>query len=199
MLGGFQPGHPSDVADLILAAPLAWVISSRLNSSPLPLLAELGEDGEVAALFGHCGRRNPLVADFAADPTGLVLFIGPAGYVGAGLVSQRDWAPTWNYTALRFRVEVAMVPDETEASVERLMEAMEGPGGAAMIDRVGARRDAMLRQIVAFRARVVGADHDLKLGQDEGPATFDEIVAAHPDRDLAAWMRRLARDRRSPA
>lgn len=198
MSGGFEPGDPSDVADLIRAAPLAWVVSARLRSSPLPLLAEPGEDGQVAALFGHCGRRNPLVADFAADPAGLVLFMGPAGYVGANLVSQQDWAPTWNYTALRFRVEVALVPDETEASVERLMDAMEGPGGAAMIDRVGARRPAMLRQIIAFRARVVGTDHDLKLGQDETRASFDEIVAAHPDRDLADWMRRLSRSRRSP-
>ncbi|WP_174279308.1 FMN-binding negative transcriptional regulator [Sphingomonas bacterium] len=197
MLGGFEPGDAGEVTDIIRRAPLAWVVSAGLRSSPLPLLAETGPDGSVIALLGHCGRRNPLVAAFAADPRGLVVFMGPQGYVGASLVSKQDWAPSWNYTALRFSVAVTLVPDETLSAVAKLMHAMEGAGGRAMIDRLGPRRDALLGRIVAFRATVVATDHDLKLGQDESTEVFDEIVARHPDRELAAWMARVGRPIRS--
>lgn len=61
----FEPGDPADISRLIADHPLAWVVSRNFHSSPLPLLAETGADGQVLALFGHCARRNPLVADFA--------------------------------------------------------------------------------------------------------------------------------------
>lgn len=191
MIAPFEPRHPADAARLIAGYPLAWLISRAFHSSPLPLIAETDDNGAIVALFGHCGRRNPLVADFRADPRGLALFNGPQGYVSPELLSKPDWAPTWNYAVLRFTVDVEFVENETRDAVERLVHAMEGDRWST--DRVGSRYDALLDQIIAFRAHVVSAENSFKLGQDESATGLAEIVAAHPDRTLAAWMEEQTR------
>lgn len=106
-------------------------------------------------------------------------------------MSKPDWAPTWNYAVLRFTVDIELVAHETDDAIRRLVDRMEGDRWST--DRVGARYKAMLDQIIAFRAHVVTAEHGFKLGQDESPASFAEIVAGHPDRMLAAWMEEQAR------
>ena len=182
----FEPRSAADALRLIAEHPLAWLVSRQFHSSPLPLIAETDDSGALVSLFGHCGRRNPLVADFRTDPRGLILFNGPQAYVSPSLLSKPDWAPTWNYAVLRFTVDIELVETETRDAVERLVFAMEGDHWST--DRVGPRYDAMLDQIIAFRAHIVSVEHSFKLGQDESAAGFAEIVAGHPDRTLAAWM-----------
>lgn len=191
MTAPFEPRNAADALRLIAGYPLAWVVSRAFHSSPLPLIAEMDSGGSLVSLFGHCGRRNPLVADFRADPRGLILFNGPQAYVSPELLSQPDWAPTWNYAVLRFTVDVEFVEDETRDAVERLVLAMEGDRWST--DRVGPRYEGMLGQIVAFRAHIISAEPSFKLGQDEGAQGFAEIVAGHPDRVLAAWMEEQAK------
>jgi len=182
----FERAQPEWVQRVIDEYPLALLISHKLNASPLPLLAERDEQGKLAALFGHCARANPLVDDFARDPEGLIIFSGPQGYVSPHLVSKPDWGPTWNYASVRFRVEVRFVPEETQSSVELLAEKLESDSWS--LTRLGARADAMMSHIIAFRARVTGTEHVFKLGQDESDLSHAEIVARHPDRTLAEWM-----------
>ncbi|MDT8760922.1 FMN-binding negative transcriptional regulator [Sphingomonas psychrotolerans] len=182
----FEPAGPEWVQRVIDEYPLAHLVSHKLNASPLPLLAERDERGSLVSLFGHCARTNPLVGDFADNPEGLVIFSGPQGYISPSLVSKPDWGPTWNYASLRFRVDVRFVPEETQRSVEQLAEKLEGDRWT--LARLGARADTLMSQIIAFRARVTGADHVFKLGQDESDQSHAEIVAGHPDRTLGAWM-----------
>ena len=182
----FDPHGADDVRQLIAEYPLAWLISGDFNASPLPLIAETDDSGAVVALFGHCALRNPLVAGFRANPRGLILFNGPSGYVPTKLLSKPDWAPTWNYAVLRFTVEVEFVGEETRDAIEQLVAKMEG--GDWSTESLGPRYDAMLDQIIAFRAHVRSAEHSFKLGQDESAQGFAEIVAGHPDRTLAKWM-----------
>jgi transcriptional regulator len=186
MNGLFEPRDAADIRQLIADHPLAWLISGDFHASPLPLIAETDDSGAVIALFGHCALRNALVADFRANPRGLILFNGPAGYVPTTLLSKPDWAPTWNYAVLRFIVEVEFVGDETRDAIEQLVAKMED--GAWSTASLGPRYDAMLDQIIAFRAHVRSAEHSFKLGQDESPRVFAEIVAGHSDRTLAKWM-----------
>ena len=186
MTGLFEPRDAADIRQLIADHPLAWLISGDFHASPLPLIAETDDSGAVVALFGHCALRNALVADFRANPRGLILFNGPAGYVPTTLLSKPGWAPTWNYAVLRFIVEVEFVGDETRDAIEQLVAKMEG--GAWSTASLGPRYDAMLDQIIAFRAHVRSTEHSFKLGQDESPQVFDEIVAGHSDRTLAKWM-----------
>ena len=182
----YNPRDAADVRKLIADYPLAWLVSRDFHASPLPLIAETDADGAVTALFGHCARRNPLVGDFRTDPRGLILFTGPQAYVPTALLSKPDWAPTWNYAVLRFKVEVEFVEGETQDAIERLVAKMED--GAWSTASLGPRYEKMLGQIIAFRAHVRSAEHSFKLGQDESPQGFAEIVAGHSDRTLAAWM-----------
>ncbi|WP_447753050.1 FMN-binding negative transcriptional regulator [Sphingopyxis fribergensis] len=187
----YSPRSAADVGQLIAEYPLAWVVSRDFHASPLPLIAETDAAGDVVALFGHCALRNALVGDFRADPRGLVLFNGPSGYVPTGLLSKPDWAPTWNYAVLRFKVEVEFVGDETREAIERLVAKMED--GAWSTESLGPRYEKMLDQIIAFRAHVRSAEHSFKLGQDESAMGFAEIVAGHGDPALVQWMEGQAR------
>jgi transcriptional regulator len=191
MTGPCTPRDPADIAQLIADYPLAWLVSRAFHASPLPLIAECDDSGTVVALLGHCARRNPLVGDFRADPHGLVLFNGPSGYVPTSLLSKPDWAPTWNYAVLRFTVEVEFVEGETRDAIERLVAKMEGGGWSTA--SLGPRYDRMLDQIIAFRAHVRSTEHSFKLGQDESPQGFAEIVAGHSDPTLVQWMEGQAR------
>ena len=193
----FVPRETGDVAALIAAYPLAWIVSTGPTgfvSTPLPLLAECDGEGRVAALFGHFAKRNPHVAALEADPRAAILFQGAQGYVSPRLVSRPAWGPTWNYAVVRFEAEVTFVPAETPSAVERLAAHLEGTGpGAWTVAEMGARAAPMLEHIVAFRARVLSEQATFKLGQDEGAQTFAEIVARHPDAALADAMRGAAR------
>lgn len=193
----FVPRAAGDVAGLIAAHPLAWIVSNGPGgfvSTPLPLLAERDGEGRVTALFGHFAKRNPHVAALMADPRAAMLFQGEQGYVSPRLVSKPAWGPTWNYAVARFETEVTFVPEETRSAVERLAAHLEGTGaGAWTIAEMGARVLPMLEQITAFRARVISEQVTFKLGQDESAQTFEEIVTRHPNGALADAMRGAAR------
>jgi len=138
-------------------------------------------------LFGHYARRNPQVAAFEADPRALILFNGPQGYVSPTLVSNPVWGATWNYATLRIVADIAFVPGETDTALRQLAAHLE-PQGGWQVDAMGDRYDRMIDHIVAFRATVTSCEPVFKLGQDEADATFAEIVASHPNRDLARTM-----------
>ncbi|OHD06799.1 FMN-binding negative transcriptional regulator [Sphingopyxis sp. RIFCSPHIGHO2_12_FULL_65_19] len=187
----YEPRDTADIGQLIADYPLAWLVSGAFHASPLPLLAERDASGAVVALLGHCALRNPLVGDFRADPRGLVLFNGPAGYIPTSLLSKPDWAPTWNFAVLRFTVEIEFVEDETRDAIEQLVAKMEGSAWSTA--RLGTRYDGMLEQIIAFRAHIRSAEHSFKLGQDESAQGFAEIVAGHSDPALVRWMKGQAK------
>jgi transcriptional regulator len=193
----FVPRDRADVAALIDAYPLAWVVScgqAGNAATPLPLLAERDTDGGVAALFGHFALRNRQVALLQQDPRAMILVQGAEGYVSPRLVSNPTWGPTWNYAVARFDVEIRFVPEENDAALERLAHALEGDRPDRWtVDRMGARYAELARHIVAFRATVVAEHARFKLGQDETSGTFDEIVAGIDNPTLAEWMRRTVR------
>jgi transcriptional regulator len=193
----FAPREPADMAALIDQYPLAWIVSAGpegQEATVLPLLAETDEAGDVRALFGHFARANPQVALLERQPQALILFQGPQGYVAPRLVSKPHWGPTWNYAVIRFDVDVHFVPEETDAALERLAAHLERDRPDPWtVDRMGARYAQLARYIIPFRASVREAHPRFKLGQDEAPATFDEIVHGLENRALAEWMMRTVR------
>ena len=125
------------------------------------------------------------------------MFNGPAGYVSPRHISETDWGPTWNYAVLRFTVEVEFLPGETRNSVERLLNHLEGcEPGRWKTSELGARYEAMLDRIVAFRAHVIDCTPTFKLGQDESAQIFTQIVSNHPDRQLANWMHEMVEEQK---
>ena len=195
----FPSGDPKDLADLIRAYPLAWLVTcgaEGFDATPLPLIAETDESGEVVALVGHCSRRNAQTAALRKDPTAFALFMGPQGYISPALVSKPRWVPTWNFAVAILALEVELDDDGTEEAVRRLTDQVEACQPEPWSMEQGGERIGMLMQrIVGFRARVLAKDVRLKLGQEEDAATAAEIIAGLADRDLANWMGRMNRDR----
>lgn len=191
----FAPRHPGDVAALIRTEVLGLVITHDAQgfiSTPLPLLAETDAEGSVVAIIGHFARDNPHVARATASPQALISFVGAHGYIGPAAVSNPGWAPTWNYQVAQFEVEIDFQPDPEhgDAAIRALIAAQEGHGpGAWSVDRMGERYARMVPRVVAFRARVRNSTARFKLGQDESPETFREIVTALGDSPLARAMR----------
>lgn len=187
----FSNPRPDQLASLVSAYPLALVISDGPEGyavTPLPLIAIKITDGAIAEFEGHFARRNRQVAMLQDDPRALLVFQGPHRYIPPDVVADPDWAPTWNYAIAQFEVEIRFTPEQTRASVERLMDHT-GPQDWRPATHIPGRYAAMLDHIVAFRARVVRSSAKFKLGQDEQPAAFSNILDWLGDEPLADWMR----------
>lgn len=189
-------GGPDDVLDLIREFPLAWVAPRDDRAAEvatlLPMLADADAQGRIVSLLGHMARRNPLYAALEAQPRAVLLFTGPQGYVSPGLVSNKTWAPTWNYAKVRVEATIRFRPDLGHEALDRLSRTMDAPDQTGWLPRdVGPRYDAMERAIIAFEAQVTGLSSKFKLGQDESDQALSEILAGHPDPDLTRWMRRM--------
>ena len=121
----FQPSAPQQIKQLIDEYPLAWLVSQDFDATPLPLLAEVNDQGKLTSLLGHIALRNPQYAYLRDNPDALILFTGPQAYMSPNLLSDRDWAPTWNYAVLRMKVRVKFVPEETDQAVAQLVAQQE--------------------------------------------------------------------------
>jgi len=192
----FQPRDVSDVGDLIAAHPLAWVVSATpagLRGTTLPILAHRDEAGAVQALEGHFARSNPHLANLRADPRALILFLGPNGYISPTWVRDRTWGPTWNFAHAQFQVALNFfdAPDEIEAHLRKLVAVTERDRAHPWtVDDMGSRFTSVSRGVVGFHARILAADQRFKLGQDERPEIFADIIKALADDPLGALMRK---------
>jgi len=196
----FAPASDEQVLRLVLAHPLAWVVSldgGNFRATPLPLRPRVGSGGRIEVLEGHMARSNAHCATLQRDGRALILFSGPQGYISPSWVSDRTWAPTWNYAVVQFLVTIAFdeEPARLDAHLVDLVGAMErGRPGAWQPSEMGARYETLKRRIVPFEARVVEQRARFKLGQDERDAVFADISAAldrSGPEELLAWMREL--------
>lgn len=182
------------LTSLVRSYPLGWLVShdaATSHSTPVPLVLESDAHGAPVALIGHLARSNPHAAAIERHSDAVILFSGPQGYISPTMVAKPDWAPTWNYTVARFHVRIRLVQDGADAAIRLLARQLEGEGPDAWTpDRVGDRRAALVRHVIAFRAEVLSVDATFKLGQDEGPESFRDIVASHGDPVLTEWMQR---------
>jgi transcriptional regulator len=188
----FAPQDVRDIARLIEAEVLGIVTTHDalgFIATPLPLLAECDDRGQVRQIVGHFARGNPHVARAEQCPSAQITFLGPHGYISPSMVSQNDWAPTWNYRFAQFEVEIEFEPAHNDAAIRALVARMEGVGDAAWsVERVGPRYERLIANVVAFRAHVRRATARFKLGQDENRKAFDEIVASLSGERLAQAM-----------
>ncbi|WP_035709047.1 FMN-binding negative transcriptional regulator [Niveispirillum irakense] len=191
----FRPREDAQIADLIRQYPLAWVTARGATpaaASPLPLLADVDGQGRVVTLLGHMARTNPLVAALEADPRALILFQGPQSYISPNWAGERTWGPTWNYAVITIEAEIQLRPDLNDHALERLVNAVEQNHHQPWkVAEMGPRYEKLVQYIVAFEAKVTRLDARFKLGQDERPEIFANILdALGPDDELAGWMRR---------
>ena len=196
----FAPKCDEQVLRLVLSHPLAWVVTldvGEFRATPLPLRPRVGAGGRIEALEGHMARSNPQHAALERDGRALLLFSGPQGYISPSWVSDRTWAPTWNYAVVQFIVTLAFdeTPERLDAHLQDLVSAMEqGRPNAWQPTEMGARYETLKRRIIPFVATVLEQRARFKLGQDERDAVFAEIsegLARSGSDELLAWMREL--------
>jgi transcriptional regulator len=186
----FAPRDPGDVAAMIREEMLGLVTThddQGFITTPLPLLAEVDEAGEVTALIGHFATANPHVARAKAVSRAQVTFFGPHAYISPSMVSKPDWGPTWNYRLAQFEVDIEFQPGAEDAAIRALAEVLEGDRWT--VERMGARYASLVQHVIAFRAVVVGASVRFKLGQDESDQSFGEILNVLEGTPLARAMR----------
>mgnify|MGYP001146933394 FL=1 len=84
MNSSYASSSPDDIAALVTACPLAWLVSidpgGEILSSQLPLVPLRPENGAMV-LLGHMARTNPLAARLRNQPRAAILFQGPNAYV----------------------------------------------------------------------------------------------------------------------
>ena len=168
------------IDQLIAEHPFAQLISVDAGvpvCTPLPLLLDRGPD--VSWLLGHFARSNPQVDMLRRSPRALAIFMGPHGYVSPSWMRDRTQAPTWNYATVHFEIEVAFDDSQaaTTSALKRLVAHMERnshvPWTAA---ELGSRYAALSKAVIAFRAKVLATQAKFKLGQNERPDVFQDIL-----------------------
>ena len=200
----YAPRTHDDVVALLRQQPMAWLASPGHDgcATPLPLRPELDAQGRLVALRGHLALRNPQLEALRADPRARAFVLGPHAYVSASWLDDRTQAPTWNYAAAAFALQVSLLEDAASvaAELDALAAQMEaGRPRAWRTADMGARYARLAQGVVAFRARIDGVRATFKLGQDERAGDFAQILAgldAAGERALAQWMR--AFDARTP-
>ncbi|MNE67081.1 putative FMN-binding domain protein [compost metagenome] len=108
------------------------------------------------------------------------------------MAGKSDWAPTWNFVAVRIAADI--VPDDalTDEALERTVAHMErGRDVPWTRESLGARYTKLRSAVIGFRAPLATVAARFKLGQDETRETFDHILAALEDEALSHWMKRM--------
>lgn len=200
----YAPRHDGDVRRLLDTQPFAWLVSPGGDDAaftPLPLRTEVDADGRLVALRGHVARRNPHVARLRRDPLAYALVMGPHAYVSPSWLDDRTQAPSWNYAAAAFTLHVECSEAEADIAdeLDALVTSMEaGRPDAWALPEMGERYARLAQGVTALSGRIVETRATFKLGQDEAPFDFAQLLAGlvrGGEHDLVDWMRDFAADR----
>lgn len=207
----YTPGHfavagDAEARELMRAHAFATLITSVADGEPhithLPLLLE--HDG---ALTGHMARANPHWQAFGSGHT-VAVFHGPHAYITPNwYVDPAREVPTWNYAVVHAHGRPELIDDAAAklAIVDRTGAAFESPTAPWTRQIEGARRDAMIKAIVAFRLLPTRLESKFKMNQNKTPADRARVIAQlrasrHPDLlAMADWMQRHEVVRETPA
>ncbi len=195
----FEAPSNAAIADLIANYPLAWVLSpgaQPINATPLPLLGNYSDTGELQSLTGHLARRNPHFRELERNSSVTILFQGPNGYLSPSWQDNPRWGPTWNYAVIHITAELRLAPEHTDAALHRLVRVMEAShGGNWEPSLLGSRYAEMACHVIAFEATVIDVRARFKMGQDETPATLEQFIEKLTGSPLAACMEQCNRER----
>ncbi|MBY0511882.1 MAG: FMN-binding negative transcriptional regulator [Rhodospirillaceae bacterium] len=183
------------LAELIAQHPLAWIVAKSAPESAalMPMLLETDAAGRPVALLGHLPKAHPIVGALTQTPRALFLFLGPNAYISPEWLSNKDWGPTWNFATAQITADIAFDDALTDEALSKLVAHMEkGRPSPWTIDSLGPRYESLRGRVIGFRATIKQVSPRFKLGQDEKPTVFAEILRGLGDHPLARWMRRFA-------
>jgi transcriptional regulator len=197
----FASDDPAAIARLLDEHPFATLITGATGEpqvSHLPLLHR-ADPAPHGVLIGHMARANPHWHHFDRNPS-LAIFHGPHAYVSPSWYAQpATQVPTWNYVVVHVHGRAEVV-DERAATMSTLQQMVgRFEGGRAVPWRLqleGARLDAMVGAIVAFRITIERIEAKFKLSQNRDGEDRKRVAAALRDETFAdatataAWMER---------
>jgi transcriptional regulator len=199
----FASDDPAAIARLVDEHPFATLITHGAGEpqiSHLPLLLR-AEPGPRGSLIGHMARANPHWRHFADDAS-MAIFHGPHAYVSPSWYAEpAAQVPTWNYVVVHVHgsAEIVTERDETLATLQQMIGRFEGGRAAPWrLQLEGARLDAMVGAIVAFRIAIERIDAKFKLSQNKDQIDRSRVASGlrgedHADATAtAAWMDREA-------
>lgn len=170
-----------EILDLVRRHPFAWIVSADdgFAATPLPVLPETSAEGALVALRGHFGSGSLHLQRLRLRPGCLILFMGEHGYVSPSWMVDRTQAPTWNYETVAFECDVRFLEQPTDAK-EHLSEltAIHEKGRPHCWDLadMGERYDRLAKGVAPFRAEIRARRAVFKLGQDERPDVYADIL-----------------------
>ncbi len=190
-----SPNRIDRAASLAFAAERGFGLvigcaAGRPVASPLPFCLE-GRDEATPRLLYHVARVNPLGALAADGGSWLVSVLGPDAYVSPDWYASQDQVPTWLYVSVQLSGPVRVVPaghnldhlDRLSAEFEERL-APKPPWRSAKMS--AARRDALLKAIVAIEMTVTNIEGSAKLNQHKPDADNVAISGALGRQDDAA-------------
>lgn len=178
----FASDDAAAIARLIDEHPFATLItagSGEPQVSHLPLLHQ-SEPAPNGSLIGHVARANPHWRHLGSGAS-LAIFHGPHAYVSPSWYAEPSvQVPTWNYVVVHVHGHAAIEADSTAtlATLQKMIGRFEGGRAAPWrLQLEGARLDAMVGAIVAFRIAIARVDAKFKLSQNK-EKTDRRLVAA---------------------
>ncbi|HEX4521952.1 MAG TPA: FMN-binding negative transcriptional regulator [Casimicrobiaceae bacterium] len=199
----FASDDQAAIARLFDEHPFATLITTGAGDpqiSHLPLLRE-SAPGAHGSLIGHMARANPHWSHFD-NGASLAIFHGPHAYVSPSWYAQPAvQVPTWNYAVVHVHGRAEIVADRaaTLAILQKMVARFEGSRAAPWsLQLEGARLDAMVGAIVAFRIQIERIEAKFKLSQNRDEADRRRVAAAlrsetYADATATAdWMDREA-------
>ena len=199
----FAGEDPKAIARIVDEHPFATLITTGADEpvvSHLPLLYR-PEPPPQGSLLGHVARANPHWRQLPGAAT-LAIFHGPHAYVSPSWYAEPAiQVPTWNYVVVHIhgRAEIVSERDATLAILQQMIGRFEGTRAAPWrLQLEGARLDAMVGAIVAFRIVIDRIDAKFKLSQNKDSADRRRVAAGLRAEDYAdasataAWMDREA-------
>ncbi|WP_457446436.1 FMN-binding negative transcriptional regulator [Roseateles sp. P5_E4] len=195
----FQPANRGEIDRVVADFPLATLVSAdegRMLATPLPLILERDAASGEARLIGHLSRRNPQFAMLQRQPRALATFTGAQGYIASSWMSNRRYAPTWNYEFVQFELDVRIEdsPEQLLRALDLLSAHVEAPFPKPWRPaEMGPRLEQLAQYIVPFSARIMETRAQFKLGQgDPADARADAYagLSRYGGHQLAAAMRR---------
>ena len=200
----FMTRDDEAIARLVRQYPFAMLVTAtdaEPQISHLPLLHH-GDPAPHGALIGHVARANPHW-QLMADRPSIAVFQGPHAYVSPSWYTEpAAMVPTWNYAVVHVHGIVELVDDRDAklATVNELTARFESERAEPWHLRLeGARLDAMLGAIVAFRMPIKRIDAKFKLSQNRGDTDRERVITAlqnegHGEASATAtWMADYAR------
>ena len=195
--GRYAARNANDLVNLVDENPLVWIFLEDAKGyfatgAPIrPVIV----DGQLSRAIGHVPRGSRIHRALKSPRKGLILVLGPHGYVSPSWMSDRTQAPTWNFTSARFVATLQTVeePELLEEHLRELSAAMEmNRTNAWRVEEMGPRLKRLSAGVVAFKATIEHRECRFKLGQNENDQSFAEIMKGlerEGNEGLVRWMR----------